>query len=186
MKQGKLIIISGPSGVGKKTVITKLMKILNLPLDYSISWTTRKKRKGEIEGIDYYFKTKKEFMDGIKKGKLLEYAKYEDNFYGTPLDLVQKSLKKGKHVLLEIEVIGAMQVLELKKKINLISIFLLPPTINDLIIRLKKRGTNSQESIKKRIEKANWEISQKNKYDYQVINDNVEKAALQIKKIIEK
>ena len=125
-------------------------------------------------------------MDGIKKGQLLEYAEYTNNLYGTPLDLVQRSLKEGKNVLLEIEVVGAMKVLELRKTINLISIFLLPPSINDLIVRLNKRGTNTQESIQKRIKKADWEINQQNKYDYQVINDSVKKAALEIKKIIEK
>lgn len=180
-EKGLLIVLSGPSGVGKGTV-RKAIFDENVDFEYSISMTSRAKRDGEIEGVDYFYKTKEEFETLIEEGELLEYAKYVDNYYGTPVKYVRDTMEKGKDIFLEIEVQGAEQV---KNKIpEALFIFLAPPSIFDLECRLKGRGTESEEVIKERISKARKEIQMMYLYDYVVENDEVHLAVERIKAII--
>ena len=184
MKRGLLVILSGPSGVGKGTVREILMKDKSLNLEYSISMTTRKPRNGEQNGREYFFTTRDEFEKKIKNGGLLEHAEFVSNYYGTPKDYVDGELDKGKNVLLEIETKGAQQVMEKLKGKDVISIFLLPPSINDLEKRIKGRKTETEDVIKLRLSKAYKEIQLKALYDYNVINDTPEQAAKRIAEII--
>ena len=181
-KRGLLIVISGPSGVGKGTVRKALFEKKGHDLVYSVSMTTRAPREGEIEGKDYYFVTKEVFEERIKQGKFLEYTKFVGNYYGTPLDKVEEQLDNGKEVVLEIEVEGAKQVR--KKMKDAIFIFIAPPTMADLKARLKSRGTESEEIINERYEKACREIGLAYLYNYIVVNDTVENAADKIMAII--
>lgn len=181
-ERGLLIVISGPSGVGKGTVRKALFEMKNHNLTYSVSMTTRKMREGEVDGKDYYFVTKDEFLKQIDNGNFLEYAEFVGNYYGTPLDKVNQKLDEGKEVVLEIEVEGALQV---KKKVpDCVMIFLVPPSKEELYNRLKNRGTEAEEIIQKRIEKANREFKVAPKYDYIVVNDEVNNAADRIMAII--
>ncbi|MCR5422706.1 MAG: guanylate kinase [Bacilli bacterium] len=180
--RGLLIVISGPSGVGKGTVRKALFEKKGHDLVYSVSMTTRAPREGEVEGKDYYFVSKEEFEERIKEGKFLEYTKFVGNYYGTPLDKVEEQLDEGKEVVLEIEVEGAKQVR--KKMRDAIFIFIAPPTMADLKARLKSRGTESDEIIKERYEKACREIGLAYLYNYIVVNDTVENAADKIMAII--
>lgn len=179
--KGLLIVLSGPSGVGKGTV-RKAVFENNIDFEYSISMTSRKMREGEVEGVDYFFKTKEEFEELIAQGELLEYAQYVDNYYGTPVKYVRETMDKGKDIFLEIEVQGAEQV---KNKMpEAIFIFLAPPSLADLESRLKGRGTESEEVIQERIAKAKKEIQMMYLYDYVVVNDKVDLAVDRIKSII--
>ena len=181
-KRGLLIVISGPSGVGKGTVRKALFEKKGHDLVYSVSMTTRAPREGEVEGKDYYFVSKEVFEERIKAGKFLEYTKFVGNYYGTPLDKVEEQLDSGKEVVLEIEVEGAKQVR--KKMKDAIFIFIAPPTMADLKARLKSRGTESEEIINERYEKACREIGLAYLYNYIVVNDTVENAADKIMAII--
>lgn len=180
--KGLLIVLSGPSGVGKGTVRKALFEMPEQNFVYSVSMTTRKKRPGEVEGKDYYFVSREEFEEKIKEGKFLEHAEFVGNYYGTPLDKVNEQLNLGKEVILEIEVEGAAQVREKCK--DAVFIFLAPPSKAALYKRLKRRGTESEEVIKERIDKANREFKLAIKYDYIVINDEVRNAADRIMAII--
>lgn len=180
--KGLLIVLSGPSGVGKGTVRKALFKMPEQNFVYSVSMTTRKMRPGEVDGKDYYFVSKEEFEKRILEGKFLEYAEFVDNYYGTPLDEVNKQLDDGKEVILEIEVEGALQVR--KKCPDAVFIFLVPPSKEALYNRLKNRGTESDEVIAERIAKANREFKLAYKYDYIVVNDEVNNAADRIMAII--
>ena len=181
-ERGLLIVISGPSGVGKGTVRKALFERENHNLKYSVSMTTRKMREGEVEGKDYYFVSKEEFQKRIDEGKFLEHAEFVGNCYGTPLDKVNEQLDKGSEVVLEIEVEGAMQV---KKKVpDCVLIFIVPPSKEALYERLKKRGTETEEVIQARIAKANREFKVAKYYDYIVVNDDVDNAADRIMAII--
>lgn len=180
--KGLLIVISGPSGVGKGTVRSALFNMEGHDLVYSISMTTRKPREGEVDGREYYFVSRDEFEDSIKNGKMLEYAEFVGNYYGTPLDKVNEQLELGNEVVLEIEVQGALQVR--KKMKDAVFIFIAPPTIEDLYKRLNRRGTESREVIEERCEKARKEITMAYMYDYIVVNDTVENAADKIMAII--
>lgn len=180
--KGLLIVLSGPSGVGKGTVRKALFEMPEQSFVYSVSMTTRKKRPGEVEGKDYYFVSREEFEEKIKEGKFLEHAEFVGNYYGTPLDKVNEQLNLGKEVILEIEVEGAAQVREKCK--DAVFIFLAPPSKAALYKRLKRRGTESEEVIKERIDKANREFKLAFKYDYIVINDEVRNAADRIMAII--
>ncbi len=181
-ERGLLIVISGPSGVGKGTVRKALFEMKNHNLTYSVSMTTRKQRPGEVDGVDYYFTTKEEFEDRIKNNKFLEYAEFVGNYYGTPLDKVNEKLDAGHEVVLEIEVEGALQV---KRKVpDCVMIFIVPPSKEDLYKRLKSRGTESDDIINQRIEKANREFKKAKFYDYIVVNDEVNNAADRILAII--
>lgn len=181
-QRGLLVVISGPSGVGKGTVRAALFNMKNHNLVYSVSTTTRLPRKGEVNGIDYDFVSKKQFLEDIKANRFLEWAEFVGNFYGTPRDKVEKALDHGKEVVLEIEVEGALQVREQMK--DAVFIFLVPPSKEALYNRLKERGTENQEIINKRMEKANKEFLLAYKYDYIVVNDDVENAADRIMAII--
>lgn len=179
-KAGILMIISGPSGSGKGTVVDELLK--NDKFALSISATTRNPRPGEIDGKHYFFKTKDEFKNLIEENMLLEWACFCDNYYGTPLKYVTERLDEGKNVVLEIEVQGALQVKE--KYPEAVLVFLIPPTIDELRRRLTNRGTETDEVIEKRIARAGEEIELIDRYDYVVINENVEKAKEDILKIV--
>lgn len=181
-EKGILFILSGPSGVGKGTVRKRLFEQVN-DLKYSISMTTRDKRPGEKEGIDYFYKTRKEFQSLIEQKQLLEYAEYVNNYYGTPREYVEKTLEKGQDVFLEIEVQGAMQVKE-----NFpegVFIFLFPPSIEELRKRITSRGTESEQLVLNRLKKASKEIKMMDEYDYVVVNDEVDHAVSKIKSIVQ-
>ncbi len=180
MAKGKLIVISGPAGTGKGTVINGLMERERYAL--SVSATTRKPRGFEQDGLNYFFKTVEEFEEMIKNGEFLEYAKFVGNYYGTPKKYVLEKLEEGKNVLLEIEVEGAMQIKKNYPEAALI--FLLPPSEEELESRLRGRATDSEETILKRLARAKEELAQKDKYDYQVVNIEVEQAVEEIEEII--
>ncbi len=186
IKSGKLILYSGPSGVGKGTVKNLFFQEKDLNLTFSVSMTTRTKRIQEIEGVDYFFVSRDDFKRRIANNEFLEWANFFDNYYGTPISFVNQLLAQGKNVLLEIEVIGAEQVLAHYKahKDAVISIFLIPPSLEVLEKRINKRGTEDQAKIAKRIAKAKIEMEIANNYQYIVVNDDIHKAAQKISKII--
>lgn len=172
MSKGKMYVVSGPSGVGKGTVVKGLLEKYD-EIFLSVSATTREKREGEEEGINYYYKGKQEFTDMIENGEFLEWAKFCENYYGTPRKPVEKMLEAGKDVLLEIEIQGAMEV---KKNFpESIFIFIAPPTVNDLLERLKGRGTETEDVINLRVNTAKKELGYAKEYDYIIVNDVVEK-----------
>lgn len=181
-ESGILFVLSGPSGVGKGTVRKRLFEE-ETDLEYSISMTTREKRPGEKEGVDYFYRTKEEFERMIANDELLEYAKYVNNYYGTPRAFVEETLAKGKDVFLEIEVQGAMQVKE-----NFpegVFIFLFPPSLDELKNRIINRGTETEELVINRLKEARKEIEMMHFYDYVVVNDDVDQAVERIKAIIQ-
>lgn len=181
-ERGLLIVISGPSGVGKGTVRKALFELEGHDLVYSISMTTRAPREGEIDGEDYYFVTHEEFQERIKNDQFLEYAEFVGNYYGTPRDKVDEQLELGKEVVLEIEVQGALQVRE--KAPDGVFIFIAPPTKEALYRRLLRRGTENPNMIQQRMDKAEREFPLAHKYDYIVVNDEVTNAADRILAII--
>lgn len=181
-ERGLLIVLSGPSGVGKGTVRKELFSQPDTNYEYSISMTTRKPREGEVDGVDYFFKEREGFEKLIEEGKLLEHAEYVGNYYGTPIDYVNETLDAGRDVFLEIEVQGATQIRE--KAPHALFIFLAPPSLSELQDRLIGRGTESQEVIQNRIAAANEELEMMNLYDYVVENDEVELACERINAII--
>lgn len=180
--RGLLVVISGPSGVGKGTVRSALFNMQGHDLVYSVSMTTRPPRTGEVDGVDYYFVSKEEFEKRINEKKFLEYAEFVSNYYGTPLDKVEEQLALGKEVVLEIEVQGALQVRE--KMSDALFIFIAPPSLEDLYQRLVNRGTEPIEIINERIAKAKRELKLAYLYDYIVVNDEVNNAADKIMAII--
>ncbi|EHJ52148.1 guanylate kinase [Streptococcus macacae] len=181
-ERGLLIVFSGPSGVGKGTVRQQIFSTPDHKFEYSVSMTTRPQRPGEVDGVDYFFRTRQEFEELIRQGQMLEYAEYVGNYYGTPLTYVNETLDKGIDVFLEIEVQGALQV---KQKVpDGVFIFLTPPDLAELKDRLIGRGTDSQEVIEQRIERAKEEITLMREYDYAVVNDEVPLAAERVKAII--
>jgi guanylate kinase len=184
MKKGLLIIISGPSGVGKGTIRQEVMKDLSLNLWYSVSLTTRNQRPGEVNGREYYFVSREEFQRNIDNGNLLEWAEFVGNRYGTPLDKLQEKREQGKNVILEIEVNGTEQVLKKCAAEEPISIFLLPPSFAALEARIRGRCTEGEKAIEARLSKARKEMGLSGKYKYCVTNDNVERAAKEIQDII--
>ena len=181
--KGLLIVLSGPSGVGKGTVRKAIFDHPETNFKYSISMTTRDKREGEVDGVDYFFKSKEEFETLIEQDKFIEYAKYVGNYYGTPVDYVKDTIAEGHDVFLEIEVEGAKQVRE--KFPDALFIFLAPPTLAQLEERLIGRGTDSKEVIDYRISEAKRELNMMNLYDYVVINDDVETARERVQCIVE-
>lgn len=182
-ERGLLIVLSGPSGVGKGTVRKAIFESEGNEFEYSISMTTRKMREGEVEGLDYFFRSREEFEALIQAGKMLEYAEYVGNYYGTPLDYVNQTLDEGKDVFLEIEVQGAMKVKE--QVPDGVFIFLTPPDFDELKSRIVNRGTDDLAVIDERMKVAREEIEMMRHYDYAVVNDKVELAVDRIKKIIE-
>ena len=180
--QKKLIILTGPSGVGKGTVVREILgKDKNIWL--SISATTREPREGEKEGENYYFLNQENFKEMIEQNLFLEWAQFAGNYYGTPLSSVNEKIKKGFTVLLEIEVEGAKQIKE--KFPNSLSIFLLPPDIEELERRIRNRGTENEEAIEKRLSRATYEISSSNQFDFALTNYNVNETAKRIIKLIQ-
>jgi guanylate kinase len=174
-KKGALLVVSGPSGCGKSSLLKEVYKHID-HYYFSISTTTREKRKGEINGVDYYFVSKEDFEKDIQEGNFLEYAKVHDNYYGTSLKPILKALDQSKLVIFDIDVQGHSII---RKKLNDIttSVFITTPTLDELKNRLNKRATDSKEIIQKRIENAKYEIDFINEYDYLIINDDLQVAA---------
>ncbi|WAA10656.1 guanylate kinase [Fervidibacillus albus] len=181
-EKGLLIVLSGPSGVGKGTVRKAVFSEPDVQFAYSISATSRPMRPGEVDGVDYFFKTREQFERMIERDELLEYTEYVGNYYGTPVDYVQKTLAEGKDVFLEIEVEGAKQVR--KKFPEGLFIFLIPPSLQELESRIKLRGTESIHLIENRLSVAKDELKMMGLYDYVVENDQVENAVQKIKAIV--
>lgn len=180
--KGLLIVLSGPSGVGKGTILKEFMKDPKLKLAFSVSMTTREKRPGEVEGVNYFYVTKERFEQAKQNGELLECAEFVGNCYGTPLYEVERLRNEGKNVLLEIEVQGAKQVVE--KVPDALTIFIVPPSMEELEKRIRGRGTESEEVIASRLNKAKGELQLADQYQYVICNDDVQKAANQITTII--
>ncbi|MGF7048507.1 guanylate kinase [Paenibacillus sp. DS2015] len=181
MSRGLLIVLSGPSGVGKGTVCNALRgKMDNIV--YSVSATTRHPRLGEENGVNYFFKSREQFNDMIEQDQLLEYAEYVGNYYGTPRDFVEQTLDNGQDIILEIEVQGALKVKE--KFPKGIFIFLLPPSLDELKDRITGRGTESQDTIDHRLSVAVDEINLMEHYDYAVVNDQIDHACKRIESIV--
>lgn len=182
MKRGVLIVLSGPSGVGKGTVRKALFEEPDIDFQYSISMTTRQPRNGEVNGEDYFFVTRDEFETEIANGDMLEYAEYVGNYYGTPKKFIDQTLAAGRDVLLEIDVQGALQVKE--KMPEGAYIFLTPPDLAALKERLIGRGTEAMDVIDRRVSAATAEIRMMANYDYAVVNDEVSLAVNRTKDII--
>lgn len=172
MNKGTLFIVSGPSGCGKGTILAEVLK--DSRFYYSISATTRAPRSGETNGVNYHFLDKSEFEQLISNDGMLEYASYCDNYYGTPRKPVEDMLDEGKHVILEIEVQGALEVM--KKCPDAVSVFILPPSLKELRRRLNKRGTETEEVVEKRLAQAVNEIKQADRYSYIMVNGALEDA----------
>lgn len=180
MNKGTLFIVSGPSGCGKGTVLAEIIKQDNIY--YSVSATTRAPRPGEVNGVNYHFLSKDEFEKLIENDGVLEYANYCGNYYGTPKKPVEDMLAEGKNVILEIEVQGALKVMD--KCPEAVSVFILPPSLKELRRRLHKRGTETEEVIEKRIGEAAGEIRKAVNYDYVMINGELETAVSDLLSII--
>ncbi|WP_100373258.1 guanylate kinase [Bacillus sp. FJAT-45037] len=180
-EKGLLIVLSGPAGVGKGTVCGSLREEETM-IQYSVSATTRKPRQGEIDGVNYFFRTRDEFESMIKNDQLLEWAEYVGNYYGTPIDYVRETIDNGQDIILEIEVQGALKVRE--KFPEGVFIFLMPPSLAELRARIVGRGTETEEVINKRMTVAREEIDMMKKYDYVVENDQVDLAVERIKSIV--
>ena len=181
-RKGELIVLSGPSGVGKSTVIAELLSDRR-DIYFSVSYTTRAPRVGEADGVNYNFVTRSEFERMIHHGELLEYAEYVGNYYGTSLRTIQEKLDQGIDVLLDIEVQGAAKVRE--KCPDAVLIFIIPPSLEELSRRLYQRNTDTSEEIGRRLERARLECRESVCYDYLVVNDNVMNAAHEIRSILE-
>ena len=182
MKKGLLIIYSGPSGVGKGTVLAKILNDPELNLTFSISMTTRKPRVGETHGVNYFFVERDEFDKAVKEDKLLEHAEFVGNCYGTPRDYVEEQRNLGKNVILEIDLQGAKQVME--KCSDATSIFILPTSLEELENRIRGRATETEEVIQKRLSMAQSEIDASVLYKYRIVNDDVDRAASELKSVI--
>lgn len=180
-KRGLLIVVSGPSGAGKDSVCN-LVKEYNSNLWISVSCTSRSIRNGEVDGVNYYYLTRDEFEKKIENHDFLEYAIYNDNYYGTPIDKIEEKLNNGFDVVLVIEVEGALKVKKLYP--DAVFIFILPPSMEELKNRLIKRGTESPDKILKRFKTAYREINEISKYNYVIVNDDLREAAKKMESII--
>ena len=180
--QGVLLVLSGPSGAGKGTICEQLLnKRKNLA--YSVSATTRAPRKGEVDGRDYFFVTIEKFKEMIANNELLEHAEIYGNYYGTPRSYVMSILDEGRDVVLEIDPQGALQVKESFP--DAVFVFVVPPSLDELSKRIYKRGTDSEEVIKRRLSAATSELAYASKYDYIIVNDEVEKATNKVSNILD-
>jgi len=184
MKKGLLIVLSGPSGVGKGTILKEFVEDPELNLAYSVSMTTRGMRPGEVEGVNYNFVDRPTFEQAIKDGELLEYAEFVGNYYGTPLKNVEKLRSEGKNVLLEIEVQGCQQVME--KCPDALTIFIIPPSMEELEKRIRGRGTEPEEIVQQRLSKASREMELVDQYKFIVCNEDPKLAASIISLIIKR
>lgn len=184
MEKGLLIVYSGPSGVGKGTILQPLIKEKDLKLCFSVSMTTRKPRAGEIDGKEYFFVSREKFEEAIKNNELLEHAEFVGNYYGTPLNYVEQQRNKGYNVVLEIEVEGAKQVLDKCKDAT--SIFILPPSIEELEKRIRGRKTEDEITIQKRLNKAKLELGEAKNYKYTIVNESIEDSQNKLREIIKK
>lgn len=180
-KAGNLIVITGPSGVGKGTLVTRVLDVVP-DLTKSVSVTTRAIRPHETDGEDYFFRSHEEFQSMVDQEKFLEWAEYAGNYYGTPKNWVRQQLQKGKDVVLEIEVHGAKSVLEQFPEAVLI--FLSPPSLDELKSRLKGRATEPPATVQLRLTKARQEIRSKGFFHYEVVNDNLEEAVINVSHIV--
>lgn len=180
-EQGVLVIVSGPSGAGKSTIISRVAQ-RRPDIRFSVSATTRPPRPGEEDGVDYHFKTSEQFWDMIKADAFLEHAEYVGYSYGTPAAPVDENIAAGNTVILDIEVQGAEQVME--KRPNAVSIFLCPPSLEELERRLRGRGTDSEEKIRERLMAAHREYALAYKYSYIIINDDADTAVRELDAII--
>ena len=181
MTSGNLFVVTGPSGVGKGTVLKRVLSELD-KVFYSVSATTRAPREGEVDGVNYYFITKEQFQERIDSGRMLEYASYVGNFYGTPEQPVQDHLDRGEDVILEIELQGALKVKA--KRPDAVTVFIAPPSMTELEDRLRGRGTESEETITKRMTTARTECAHVGEFRYVVVNDDLDKAIDDLKSII--
>ena len=186
MKKGLLIILSGPSGVGKGTVRKYIMNRNAVPLVFSISMTTREPRATETNGVEYYFVSREEFQKNIDEDNFLEWAEFVGNRYGTPKSYVEELRNQGKNVILEIEINGAEQVLKKVKDDRVISFFLKPPSLRQLEQRIRKRKSESEETIQKRLAKGRSEMEKAKNYDFIILNDRIQRAGDEIISIIKK
>lgn len=184
MKKGLLIILSGPSGVGKGTIRRYIMDNYDIQLSYSISMTTRPQREKEVEGVDYYFVSNEEFDRNIKEDNFLEWEEFVGNRYGTPKDKVEELRNNGKNVFLEIEVNGAAEVMKKVTDDRVISFFLMPPNIQALESRIRRRKTESEEVIQARLNKGKSEMTKADQYDHVILNDDVARASREIVDLI--
>ena len=181
-RKGMLLVISGPSGTGKGTLIERLMKE-DPTLVFSVSATTRAPRPGEIDGVHYHFVTNEQYDQLVADNAFVEYANVHGNRYGTLRSEVYERLERGENVVLDIDVQGALNVIASEKE--KVSIFILPPSMQELRSRLTGRGTETAEAVERRLHNAVWEISQKDKYEYKVINDDLEDCLHTLQAIIE-
>lgn len=180
-EKGVLVIVSGPSGAGKSTIISRVAK-LRPDIRFSVSVTTRAPRPGEVDGKDYSFRTQEEFWEMVKADAFLEHAEYVGNCYGTPADQVDQFIADGYSVILDIEVQGALQIME--KRPDAVSIFLCPPDLEELERRLRSRGTDTEEKIRDRLMTAHREYALVHKYGYIIVNDDADKAVRELDAII--
>lgn len=181
ISKAKLFVISGPSGVGKGTVIKAFLG-RNPDFSFSVSTTTRKIRPGEVHGVNYFYVSKEDFELSVKNDEFLEWAEFSGNYYGTKKDIVNNCLAQNKNLILEIEIQGAAQV---KSKMpEAVSIFIVPPSLEDLETRLRNRNTESEEDIQKRLATMKVEMQMTDKFDYQLINDELSVAVSNLEKII--
>lgn len=181
MKKGRFIVVSGPSGVGKGTICNKLID--DLGAEYSVSYTTRSPREGEVDGVNYNFISREEFERKIREGDFIEYNLYNGNYYGTSREFVMSKLNKGINVFTEIDVNGAKNIKKMFS--DALLIYIAPPSMEELRERLIGRGTEDESIIEERLKIAEEEIKYKDMYDYVVINDDIEKATRRVKNIIE-
>ena len=184
MEEGKLIIISAPSGSGKSTIIGRMMQDESLRLAFSVSATTRPRRGQEVHGVDYYYLTIDEFQHMIENDELVEYQEvYEGRYYGTPKSEVERITAEGRNVVLDLDVLGGVNVKRMYGD-RALSIFIQPPSVEVLRERLIKRGTDSMEDIQNRVDKAEFEISIGPQFDYTVINDDLDTAVNEVHNLI--
>jgi len=182
MHQPFILIVSGPSGVGKTTLCKRVMQ-LDRNLFYSVSATSRPRREGEVHGKDYYFLSPSEFENWIKEGKLLEWAKVYDNYYGTPLEPVIENFNRGKDVIMDIDVQGKRQI-ERNFRGRVVTVFILPPSVEELLERLEQRGAETPEQFEKRKRLIMRDLEYRWEYDYWLINDDLDKAVGELYSII--